>query len=393
VGAISFFFSLNKEFSFWGAYGRFENGFLALTGFVVFYLLVSNNLGNSEGNWEGLRPEKIIELAIFSYAFALLSSFLGISQVLAKFSFLPVVMRQPFFNPAGRSLEIFGSWVAVMIVALAAILLNSIAQGKKNGVEKFFISVLLVFSLIMLFLIGYKPFWLILALSFLFFIAWSVYSGIFRSNANVLLIPIFCVILSIFFFSPLSDNFSRLAQPASIAAIPRERNISQSASWHIAFSSLKENPIQALAGSGIGNFSYNFSKYKPASLNQDRIYWSVRTDRSGNHFAEILATMGVLGFLSYVTIVTLFFLAFFRAIKGGIPNHGYGLALASVFLAINISSFAFYQSFVLAFAFWIVLTLGERIFAKDIFSFSVKTDKTPEISLLVNTVFVIISIA
>ncbi|HNY97650.1 MAG TPA: tetratricopeptide repeat protein [Candidatus Pacearchaeota archaeon] len=393
MGAISFFFSLNKEFSFWGAYGRFENGFLVLTGFTVFYLLVSNNLGNSEGNWNGLRSEKIIRLAIFSYAFALLSSFLGISQVLAKFSFLPVVMRQPFFNPAGRSLEIFGSWIAVMIVALAAILLNFIAQDKKNGIEKFFISVLLVFSLIMLFLVGYKPFWLILVLSFLFFIGWSVYSGVFRNNANVLLIPIFCVILSIFFSLPLSDNFSRLAQPANIAAIPRERNISQSASWHIAFSSLKENPIQTLVGSGIGNFSYNFSKYKPASLNQDRIYWTVRTDRSGNHFAEILATMGVLGFFSYMAIIIIFFLAFFRAIKGKMYSCGYELALASVFLAISISSFAFYQSFVLAFSFWIVLALGERIFAKDIFSFSVKTDKAPEVALLINTVFVIISIA
>jgi len=105
---------------------------------------------------------------------------------------------------------------------------------------------------------------------------------------------------------------------------------------------MKESP---LVGSGLGNFSYLFNKFKPASF-LDSVVWQIRFDKPISHFAELLGTTGILGILSYLLLIGMFLLVSFMIVSGKDTSSRNSLLTLSIllaFIALLISQFFYYQ--------------------------------------------------
>jgi tetratricopeptide (TPR) repeat protein len=144
-----------------------------------------------------------------------------------------------------------------------------------------------------------------------------------------------------------------------------------------------ENWKSGFFGSGLGTWSYEFSKFKPVDFNKT-IFWQIRYDRPGSHFSEILGTMGFFGFFSYLFLVGLFFLiSWFLAKKIEF------LPFFFTFLAIFFSQIFYYQNISLAFLFWLFLGLtisSSKSLKEKSFSFK----DLPELSLVFSTIFILL---
>ena len=151
-------------------------------------------------------------------------------------------------------------------------------------------------------LIDFTLAWLVLIISLTCFLGLAFWQRIFREDINKLALTVLVLTFGLVFFfaNPL---LSFLSQSDFFNQLPREVALTPQASWRIALNSLRAEP---LFGSGLGNFNYNFSKFKPANFWQD-IFWQIRMAKSGNFTAELMATSGALGFLSWLAMILLFF--------------------------------------------------------------------------------------
>ncbi len=385
AGLISLVFSVNKFNSIFGSYARFSNGLIALTSFIIFYFLFSNFLKT-----EPVAKNKSLNILAWSCACVILFSYLSVFQVFAKIGFLPAIMKQAGFNPVGRSLQILAVFISLIAVFFCARLMERALDKNSKRQEKILQAFLIIACVILLFLINFKPAWLIMLVAMVFFTALSAKKGVFRQNVNLLLLPIFFVVLSAFFLSPASNGFLRMARPAYIASLPVEKTLPQIASWQISLGALKNGMGQALTGTGIGTFGYDFAKFKPLNINKDQIFWAVRSDRSGNLFAEILGTMGILGLLAYTELIALFYIIFSKKLKNAGALTPFSASLAAVFFALCAGQAVFYQNMALAFLFWFFLAFGKNEFDEPVFEKNILLGKTPEAGLLANTILAVL---
>ncbi len=67
-----------------------------------------------------------------------------------------------------------------------------------------------------------------------------------------------------------------------------------SAGWSIATDTMK-NLRSALIGTGPDTYPYDFTRFKPASINQNDKLWSVRFGNSSNEIFTLLSTIGLIG--------------------------------------------------------------------------------------------------
>lgn len=91
-----------------------------------------------------------------------------------------------------------------------------------------------------------------------------------------------------------------------------------------------------LLGSGYGNFTTVFTRFKQATFNANPTLWSVMFNQSSSFVLELLATTGILGFLSYLFLL-------FRVVNNHSSKRANPAFLALILLAIT--------SFVLPFSF------------------------------------------
>jgi len=88
------------------------------------------------------------------------------------------------------------------------------------------------------------------------------------------------------------------------AVLPSEVSLSGGISWDITTSALSDSLKQFALGTGPSTFTYEFSKYRPESFNQNFL-WSVRFSRPLGTIFDVLATTGLLGGLSFLIIILL----------------------------------------------------------------------------------------
>ncbi|OGZ22529.1 MAG: hypothetical protein A3A08_02805 [Candidatus Nealsonbacteria bacterium RIFCSPLOWO2_01_FULL_41_9] len=378
VAVLSAVFSVDKESSIFGFYGRFSDGLIGLLSLGVLYFLITNNVKEING---------ILKTFSWSVFFVILTGYLAIFGILAKIGGLlplPSFVRQNTFNLVSGSLEGLAIFLAIVILFLTGKILTNFKIQKsklKNSPDW----ILLISSLGLLIIIDFSRSWWVLLASLVLFLAFALWKRIFKENVNRLLLPIFLIVVAGLFLSVNLISFQ----------LPQEQVLGQGISWQVGFKSATDNIKSAFLGTGIGTFHYDFAKEKPVDFNQNRL-WQIRFDRPGSYFSEILGTMGFLGFIFWLALIGMFLLiSYFFSSKNSLSTN-HQLPLLMAFAALTAGQFVYYQNTVLAFIFWLVLALSvvswqpvrQAQGKEKVFSFK----SFPELNLVFTTVLILVGL-
>jgi len=390
VAILSTIFSVDKISSLLGSYGRFSDGLIGLLSLGALYFLITNNTGienKKETRIPDITLNGSIKIFLWSSFFVILISYLSIFRTWDK---LRNLIGKTFtlpreFNTIG-SPEALAVFLSIIIVLLIGCILFKTQSSK---FKSFIYWLLLIAAIGLLLIIDFTGTWIILILTLTPLVGFTLWKRILGESVNKLLLPIFLVIIGIIFLfsNPLKTSPLSEIVPDSFRGLPREQILDQQSSWKIGSRALTENVKNGFLGSGIGTFSYDFSKSRPKELNQSP-FWQLRYNRAGNYIAEIAGTIGFLGILSYLFLIGFFLLVswFF------LSKNPAGLPLLTMFLALLVGQFVYYQNTVLAFTFWLILGLSVVSWQKPVEEKTLSFKDFPELSLIFTLFLIILGI-
>lgn len=396
VAILSTILSVDKNSSLFGFYGRFSGGLIGILSLGALYFLITNNVrtkaeasvGSESGEGANDRPlstSGILTAFFWSSSLVVLASFFSVFGIWLKINnllSLPQIMLQRTFSPVAGSLESLSIFLAVVLVFLAGLLMSQKVRSRIIGLFRW---ILFIATLILLIVIDFNPAWLLVLISLVLFVIFSLWRRVFRENVNRLLIPIFLIIVATVgvFFQPTKIIFGPDSQ---LANLPQEQVLNQKTSWLISYNSATADVKSGFLGSGPGTFHYDFASQKPIEANQSWL-WQIRFDRAGSHLAEILGTMGFLGILAYLGIIGMFLLISYFLLK----SSKFQLPILLT-LALLVGQIVFYQNTTLAVLFWLALGLSvvswQGLFREKVVSFK----EFPELSLIFSTIVIILGV-
>lgn len=288
---ISCFFSVDKWHSLWGFFGDPSRGFLNVTALTLAYFFIASHVN--------LRRFQLLLGAI------LLSGFLvALWTTLAFFGirFLPEALLK--YAP----LSLFGTMKSLtlffgMILPLFLLGVVALFQWFKEKNWAFWVGItmlslgILLDLYILLAVYAFSP-WLAVLVGVSFFLIY-VLAQVVRLGDRFNWMPMALFVLVLIFLMMGNQGNTFLSKKTTI--LP-EVALDQSSSWTIAKEALKERLI---VGSGPATFGYNFSLYKPDSLNKG-LQNNFRFSQSGNLFLEMLATVGVVGGFFFLILLLVF---------------------------------------------------------------------------------------
>ncbi|MDD4901030.1 MAG: hypothetical protein PHS62_02880 [Patescibacteria group bacterium] len=326
VFIVSTILSVAQKDSLIGVYGSPAKSLAMVVVFIIFYYLVINNIDQKKSKllfWGFIVSTSMV--AIFS-----------LLQLLGKF-ILPLGLTKTInFNPidslSGLTMFLVIT-LPLLVIGLAQI--NEIHPNQKSKALRFIIKALLgaviLLSLFILTLLNGFTFWpaaivgIVIVLMFLL-------SKIIKISSSNLVIPIATFLLLIILLVLGNFNIINLNLPVEVS-------LSRKASWDIAKTGLKNNP---LLGSGPATFVYDFAKYKGMDFNSSPL-WNVRFDNPSGILFELAATIGGLGVLAVIVILlvalSICFLTLIKAQRNG--SQSILLALFSSFITVIIFSLLF----------------------------------------------------
>ncbi|MFC1789632.1 tetratricopeptide repeat protein [Patescibacteria group bacterium] len=387
IAILSTVFSVDKFSSIFGFYGSFSNGLIGLISLVMFYFLITNNVEVSEENTRNIKkkisPDKIIKIFLWS-VFTVISisylSVLGIWIKIAEFFSLPSVMLQMNFNTVSGALE----GLAVFLAVCSVLLVGLLAERAGKRTSNVFLWFLLISALGLLIIIDFISAWIVLSITLLLFVIFSLRKRVFQENVNWLLIPISLIIISTIFMAS-SPQKMVFGENSTLSNLPKELNLSQQVSWEVGFKSAVNSVKNGFLGSGISTFSYDFSQFKSSETNQTN-FWQIRFSKAGNYISEILATVGFLGLLSYLFLIGVFLLIFWLLIQKDFRK----LTLLMVFVALLIGQFIYHSNTVLVFVFWLILGLSVASWQGTTKEKTISFKSFPEMSLVFYALLIIL---
>jgi tetratricopeptide (TPR) repeat protein len=343
ISGIGTFFSFYRYGSFWGWPLDITASFLTTLGFFLLYLLIINNFKKIE----------IFSLLLLLALSSFLVALLGGLQLFGKFIFPFDFSKVTSFNTVG-TVNSLGIFLAVLLPLFLILFFIT------KRVMKFLFLISVIISLVLLLIINFWVAWIVVLVGMMIILVF----GIARREefkAAWLAIPMVFLVLSLFF------GVFKIGIPG-LPPTPLEISPSQRASIDIAKEVLKEKPI---LGTGPGTFVYDYSKFKPESINQTA-FWAVRFSSSASDILDRMATNGILGFLTYFSVLAIFFgLAMKTLVKReekkeeeievkGVSKEGriydwlFGLSVFSGWLSIVAGLFLYPSNLSLGFIFWIL---------------------------------------
>lgn len=284
IATISTLLSVDVRDSFIGAYGQAAKSLSAFFIFALFYYLLINNISKAR-------------IKVFFSALLFSSSLIAIYSLLQLFGvyILPMDFAQrQNFNPMGTMTSLTMFVIAVLPLFVIAISKFEDIFGTKKSLAIFFKVLLGIVSIIMLavlFRLNGFTFWpaaLVGVVTVLMFFL----SKIIKVSNNNVVFPVSMFLLLIVFMVMGNFQFKNLSLPVEVS-------LSRSASWDIAKSSMKADPI---FGSGPSTFHYDFAMYKTPAFNNTQL-WNVRFEHATGVFFEIISTIGILGLISFIVII------------------------------------------------------------------------------------------
>ncbi len=284
ITSISTLLSIDTRDSFIGAYGQTAKGLSAFFIFALFYYLLVNNITKAR-------------IKIFFSALLFSSSLIALFSLLQLFGNFVLPMdftKRESFNPMGTltALTMFLVTVLPLFVISVSKFEDIFNLNKKLAlVLKVVLGLASVTIVTVLFVLNGFTFWPA-ALVGLVIILMFFLSKIIKISNNNIVFPVAMFLLLIIFMVMGNFRFDGMNLPVEVS-------LSRGASWDIAKSTLKTDPI---FGSGPSTFYYDFAKNKSQAFNNTQL-WNVRFEHATGVFFEMLATVGVLGVLSFVVIL------------------------------------------------------------------------------------------
>lgn len=279
---ITSFFSLDKYLSFAGNFGQMQWAFSSIVAFILLYFIVVNHVRGTT---------KIYNYALAFLASSIIAAAFGLLQMLGVFPFgaLWDFTQAKTFNTVG-TINSFGVYMTLPLVLSASLTVlkckDQLCVLGKSGIKHSWAKALVWISLFVSLLVAIiVDFWVIWA-AILFGTGLLVLLSVLRTrqidHPVKIVVPTVLVILSVFlllFRTPLN-----LSLPAEVSPSAR-------ASWEIARQTLQSYP---LFGTGPGTWIFDYSKYRPAGVNQTQ-FWTARFERGLSTFLSLPAMIGLVG--------------------------------------------------------------------------------------------------
>lgn len=353
---ISALFSSNQLNSLFGYNATFSNSFIELLMIMTFFLILLHKL-ESELSLKNIL--RFLNLAVS----------IAIIWILVRYSINSPVqsiyfreyLNSVLFTPAGNYASLF-----ILSIVFFTLNLGFILENLKNLTEK----KLLIFDSATLVILGVGVINFLNVsgqnsnyfYTLLFLVPVGLFSYIIFKDKELqkhIKLPgvVFSTILIVGFGSYFLFTH-KVFESINSSSLPLDLSNS------IAFKSISSSTKNLFIGSGSGNFTYEFDKYKPDNLtinNFTRINAAspltpeLRVYHSGAYFFEILSSQGILGIVSFLAI---FLYIMFRFLKKDIINLPYCSLFATIafiisFLLMMINSY----DFSLSLTFWILLAI------------------------------------
>jgi len=326
-------FSLRPYDSLMGLDNDLSRSLINLIYFFIFFLLLVNS--------------KISKLLTIFLASSAIVGIIGLFQILDIFIFPWNFTKAASFNTVG-TITSLGIFLAILLPLVFGLL----PRAKKWF--KGFLVALFILSLVIILLLNLRTLWIITAIAMAIIIGFWLAKREVLSDKNLvwLTIPViilaFCLIFLIFKPGPFLN-----------LNLPIELGLSYQGGWDVVKEVIQHSPI---LGSGPETFVYNYSLYKPESINQT-IFWNIRFNNAPAEILSLLSEIGILGLIAFLGLITIFLLKVFKNLASR------EIGLFSSWLTLMISWFFYPQNITLMFVFWLFfafLVIASRDEKKDI---------------------------
>lgn len=279
IALISSLFSNNLYDSFLGRGEYFVINFVFLLFSVIFYYIFINSI-NSPERWRSIM-DIVLGVGGFTSVLFILKVIFGLN--------LPWVGS--VWNVVDGTNSGFGLWLIVIFILSAGLLIKK-NIGVGRALFYFFVMIL---AFVPLLAMGFKVLWWVLLIGLILLLLLGV-SFIHEARVgwlSVLFAVLIATCIFIIFGSPKSLQ----------SVLPVEVSLDVNPSWSITKSAMFSGAKNFLFGSGLGTFSYDFSKFRTADFNYDQVAWALRFNQPFNSFFAIISEGGVLLTLGFAFLL------------------------------------------------------------------------------------------
>ncbi|MFH1404824.1 MAG: tetratricopeptide repeat protein [Patescibacteria group bacterium] len=272
--AVSAFFSQAPYRSWIGLSMQEYTSFLTMFGFALLFYLVLNTILSEKSQ------SIISKLIVIS---SLIVAIIGIFSFI-NFPVFPFAFTQfQTFNTIG-TLNSFG----IFAVATCLFMVGQWMFGEKSTFNNVFVALLSLSTIAVCVVINYWLLWLLLLGGVTFILIYSFLKADILSSIIKIALPVFLLIVSLtfLFWAPAIVRFE----------LPVEVSPSFSENWNISKQTVAN--VSVWTGSGPGTYSFDFTKYHSADLNNTGL-WNMRFDRAGMFMMLTFITTGFIGLVAW----------------------------------------------------------------------------------------------
>ncbi len=320
VIVISAIFSQTQSVAIYGNIPKIHGSAVSLVTYGLFYLIAVSHL-KSTGQLKSL-----------FYGLLLSSTVVAIVTLLAYFSiYLPLsIVSFQNFSPAGSSF----ATSAILILTLPMCLLS--ITRSNNFLPKGVALILATLFTLTIGLIGASSdqgSGLVFSASFIglmvaYLVTFIALKGDKFKNKILFMMPAI-VFIAVLVTSHLPIGGTANFLHSRAVSFPREVQLPFDISWKVAASAFRDAPF---FGTGPGTFVYNFSLYKPVSINNTDL-WNLRFDSAYNEYLQVLGTVGGLGLLALVFLSAVILNFGYRGLRSE-DIFGKGLAISAILVVV-----------------------------------------------------------
>jgi hypothetical protein len=315
--------------------------------------------------------------------------------------FMPTILSLGIL--AGKTGNVFGSWNALGLFAgfSALMFLLVIEFFPISKIEKLFLEILILLSILLMAAVNFSLVWILLGISSLIIFVYKV-SITFQRNENegeerekkhFPIVSFVILIIALLFF--VSGQYIGSVIPNRLQISNTEVGPSLGATMSITKGVLAKHPV---FGIGPNRFGEAWSMYKPVAINNTQ-FWDVSFDSGSGLLPTLSATTGILGILAWLAFLVLFLFigvkSVFSSIKNGVNWEMMAFFVLSLYLFI--SSFFYFTGaviFLLSFAFTgVFIGLAATGGGKEISISFLNDHRKSFFSILVLILVVILSVA
>ncbi|MBI5732092.1 MAG: tetratricopeptide repeat protein [Candidatus Magasanikbacteria bacterium] len=383
---VSSIVSKDRFVSFFGDFSLLNLSFLNLTVFLFFYFLAVQ---------ETASVKKALNLIYTLFFSCLLASVYFLTKTLGLFDW-------SFLGISGNNLVNISnnSW-GIFLVAFLSLSLAFLAVRKRQLAGDFLSLAVFLFSLAGVVLIGFKILWVVTVIALALLIVFLI------SNVSELRVVWISVAFGVLVAGIV---FIFFGEPQFLTTkLPVEISLSPSTSGSMLKEELTTGARYFLFGSGLATFPYDFSQFRPVSLNNN-FAWNVRFRQPFSSAFEWAMSGGILSSLALLLailivvgiVVQTWFnqMAILRRRKSAAEDilleesHLVFWGVTVAFFTLLVAFFVVNMGVVHWFLFWLFLALmvstGAILSKNSLKEIVISLKTTPEYSLLTSFAFILV---